>query len=321
MVTNIQYPTRNIQYPSEIARRRAAAALCAALAFCLCGCVKQKIVLRVKPDGTGNIIVSRVFARELVAMYEAQAKEAEGSTHLPKDPFYNEQALRHLSGQFGPGVRFVKAKRYDRAGARGFVALYAFTNIATVFVNPDMLAPQPELSLDVFDDDDEIEIAEREEGAIGFELARGAEPRVTVRLPEYPGPVAHDAEDAPSDERFSDAAPVPGGLPGQAGAAEELMAGGNPYGFTGDESEAEIMQRVLRGMRVELVIEAVGANVPRVSLVDLDIGRLVQSARGRRIMEDGGPFGGEDFTDFVGQIQGLPGVRIETNRQVVVRFR
>ena len=51
----------------------------ALVAIVLCtvmtGCVKSKIAVKVNADGTGNILVSRVFPKAIVTMVTAQMKQ------------------------------------------------------------------------------------------------------------------------------------------------------------------------------------------------------------------------------------------------------
>jgi hypothetical protein len=122
---------------------RSAVLIAAALLFA--GCIKDKTVVMINPDGSGNIVVSTVFTADTVKMIEQMTQSVAGqmsslgsttSTNKEKDdPFYNEKTMRAGAKKFGPDVKFVKATKVDKDGAKGFIAVYSFKNVNDIYVN------------------------------------------------------------------------------------------------------------------------------------------------------------------------------------------
>lgn len=317
------------------------------LAVLLTGCVKNKVLIRVNPDGSGNIVVTRVFSKQAVAMFEAQMQSmrdqmdgSEFGTQMPDDPFFNEDALRQEAGRFGPAVHFVKARKYTRDGARGSVALYEFGDIADVFVNASSMGLDPEAAGTMMMESDEIEIAEQEDDAYEFALTRGDVTELRITLPDMPeAPEAEDDAEEEDEEYADDEMdemfmPAAGPQPApEMDAGAMMMGGGNPFGFSGGESSGDMMRKMFDGMELSLAVEVNGKGVEtdathrhaskpqRVILFELNFGELLSSAEGKGLVDPEMMYGSESPLDMLAGKMDLPGVKVETKPAVVIRFR
>lgn len=322
----------------------------------LSGCVKNKVLVRVKPDGSGNIIISRVFSAEMVQMMEAQMKamkEQMAGTGMsmemgmPEDPFFNEDQIKAEAGQYGPGVTFVKAKRYDKGGARGSIALYSFKNVDDIFVNAESLGPEADVAMSM-GDDDEMEIAERSDSAFEFKLTKGTNAKLEITVPAMePAEAADDDDVAEEDDDegemdmeivemdASGGAMMPGPMDGAGGdpGMQAMLGGGNPFGFSGGESEEEMMQKMFKGMRMTLELEVIGTGVSsdashpvkdkanRYTLLDMDMEKVLSSKQGKKLVDPSSMMGMDGEGDFLNSMMGMPGMVVETKPTVTIEFK
>lgn len=306
------------------------------------GCLKNKLLIKVNSDGSGKIFVTRVWSQQIAAMYGMQmgmgGPFGEGDTEKPKDPFYNEAAMRAAAGEFGPGVTFVKARKYDNAGSRGYIALYKFENVNDIFVNMRSIAGEDMMDIDMYDEidpDEDIELADKEEDAFEFTLVKGARNKLTITVPKYPKVASIDDKELPDKEEDQTSAHQMRremqAMMSDAGfdsrAAMMMMSAG----YTGNESQYDMMARSARGTRVALEIEVNGKNVKmqashpdkqrknRATLIDFNMDKAITDKdrvkKLMKCMEDG---------DYNTPLEGMfalrktPGMLLETNKAVTV---
>ena len=166
------------------------------------GCVKSSIEVKIRKDGSGRIVVTQVYPREMVNQMAMQRQAAAlGGNRLSanvstnRDPFFDLRALKRNAAQFGSGVTFVKARKIDIEGARGYVALYSFKDVNEVFLNLEGISRNAQTSLNQyqgFGDADDEEDADAEDMAAGrdrgegwyeFKLTLGPTNRLQVMCP------------------------------------------------------------------------------------------------------------------------------------------
>lgn len=299
------------------------------------GCIKAKTVVRVEDDGSGYIMSSTVFSKGAVAMYEAQMAEMRRQMEaggmagmhmdMPEDPFYNEEALRAAAGKFGPAVNYVKAKRVDKDGARGSVTIYSFENVNDVFINMENMGPNMEPAMGP---GAHTPIAEKEEDAFEFVFKKGSPNTFEVVLPEYP-----DVEPLDLGEKGEEEKRVPS--PEETAAMQQyrdmMMAAGNPYGFTGNETPEEMAKAMFKDMEISLSVEVVGkkvksdANHPypkkdnRFILLELKMDKLVEHIDEDDMMSPFG-MGRGSPAEFFASATNVPGVKVETSEKVKITF-
>jgi hypothetical protein len=313
-----------------------------ALACCvvITGCVRNEVLIKVKGDGTGNIVVTRIFARELVATLQAQLEQAKqqmssrgvtGIQTTPEDPFYNEDSLKQEAGDFGPGVTFVKAQKYDKDGARGSIALYSFDDINDIFVNTKSLGPESHAASMAGGSHGDGRVAKKDD-AYEFTLTKGPRNQLRVILPSIAAAEqATDTDDKQADKSSQgDEMNKPAFVADSSAEMSALMANGNPYGFTGSETRIEVIRRMARGMLISLSIEVDGEDVKsnasyhnktrpnRYTLVEMDMDKMMGSKNFAKMLSaiQSSPRGG-----FLECMAGCPGSIMETNKSVEIAFK
>ena len=310
------------------------------LCVLMTGCMKNKILIKVSGDGSGTLLITRVFSKEVVSMFDMQMKKMKemtdqmgasaGSMNIPDDPFYNEKSLTNEAGQFGGDVTFVKSRRYEKNGARGSMALYSFKDINKLFINMTALSTQSDLGRRAMMNDEEMEIAEKAEDAYGFSFTQGPAHKLTISVPTFPEPDTEEPE-----EKEDEPTPIGGPGPKQNMAMAMMMGGENPYGLTGSESESEIMTRVLKGMYFGLEIEINGSSVKsdaththkskkgknRIVLIEMNMDPMLASSKGSKMNMQAFMGQGSSSTDFFGELQNTPGMKLETKKTITVTFK
>lgn len=299
------------------------------------GCLENRIVVNVNPDGSGNLVVARVFSRQVVTlvttMMDEQKKmmrQARGELppELKTDPFFNLKAIEREARTYGKGVTLVKAERYDQDGDRGFVAVYAFKDVTALHLAP----PNPIAMLGRPDNAMGEEPEPGKAFFFAFEKAGGKDgaAKLTIKPPAPP-----DKEEPDDAEPDTEAA-----TPQQRRMNPELqglMQGGNVFGLTGTETTDEAMQIVMRGLNLSITVEVNGkvaqstathpvADRPgRFRLLELDMNARLASPEGRQLLKRlAGGSGGRDPEIFFARLQTPgPGALIECGKDAAIEFK
>ena len=335
--------------------RTAAVLLAVPALLGVCGCIKHSILVQVNQDGSGNIVVSRLYPRDTVdavAMQQSYREESEDdeatpASKPPPDPFYNQKLLERQARTFGTDVRFVKAKPFDGAGARGWVAMYSFADINDVYVDLEKMGEMLQQAMasqygmhSPYDSDDEEEFPgmsrmneERGESCVEFKFTKGEPSRLQVLMPPVPEGDT-DAFDGQEEEEEEDADKE------DSEFVQELMTGGytgtaaySPYAFMGRRGEKDYYLKMLRNMKVELAVEVKGkvesttsrhsdpARPGRISIIDFAGEKIAESQKGSAVAPNRyyGMMGNPE--QLIGMANRTPGAFMETNREVTVVFK
>lgn len=342
-----------------------AVAMCALLA----GCMENRVTVKVKSDGSGRIVVSRVFGKQAAEQIEAQFEQTKSmieqmkkmsrgnlpdNMKVPTDPFFDEARLREDASSFGRRIVLEKAVPYNKNGARGYVAVYAFSNINDVSISLSSMVTQPMTSMErnfrsYGDDEDEESATGVPEDSYRFSLVRGATARLTITPPAMPDvqPISFDA--APADgKKAADAAEEEdpenmvyddyGNYSGNMGRIGSMMRmrggmGGYPYGMPG--SELSEMRNMLAGGRICLAVEVAGTPVKaagtqgpaaknRIVLLDLNTTKLLElpDESLKKLESAGDEFDpSESPTGMIAALRKAPGVLFEAGKEIVVEFK
>lgn len=272
------------------------------VALLAAGCIKEKTLIVVNGDGSGNIVLDTAMTKEAAAMMQQTAASfstAFGATNeaagLKQEDLIKEDDLRKRAADFGPGVEFVRLKRTSEGGGQGAVALYSFKDVNTV-----------RLPL------------QQKNGAGGEEGggdADTAKPKKVVSFVFTPGDTKTLKITIPQDPKEKAAAP----------AAKPAKPAGGP------ELDAAMMGPMLqmfKGLEMSLAVQVKGEVVKndathregekgeRAVLMALNFDELMKSPNFASIFQKSQ--GGDMPT---GELLGMPGFRYETNSAVVIQFK
>jgi hypothetical protein len=114
-----------------------------------------------------------------------------------------------------------------------------------------------------------------------------------------------------------------------------MMGAGNPYGFTGKETEAEMMKKMFGGMLISVAVEVAGTVVKadashvkktkkggqRFMLVEMDFDRVLADPKGAKKMTPTAMHRSGSPVEFFSSLQGLQGMTLEVKRNVAIQFK
>ena len=300
--------------------------LFAAAALLVTGCIKQKILIKVKPDGSGSILVSAMYSKKMVDMFDKQMEkqrarmEAQGmdSSAIDKgmqDPFFNEKELKKQAAKFGEGVEYSKAKKVKNASGRGFMALYTFKNIEDVKIDlKKMTNMMPQFGNQKPSDDD----------SVSFKLKKGKVAELTVNIPKQETP---EVEEGSAEEEVS-TEPTP--LTDQDKA--QMMANGNMFGLSGKEkTKEEVIRKMLGDMAISVQVQVDGTVIKsnathkdpkkkgRFTLFSVDYGVLLEDDKVCSKMAKSE--GGSNPMESLFAKENIKGIEIEKKPTVIVEFK
>jgi len=294
---------------------------CIMLAFT--GCIKQKLVVKVKPDGTGNIIVSMIFNQDIVKAIEKQQKEQRKKmeeqgmdekimSQVLKDPFFNEDQLKKAAKRFGEGVEYVKAKKVKNASGRGYIAIYSFPDINNLKLDLAKLgSPMPQFGNQPPSDN-----------AVSFVLTKGKVAKLKVSIPK----ADKEASEETTEEEIK---PTP--LSKQEKA--QMMSQGVMFGLTGKETtKEEVFRKMYSNMSVSIDLEVVGQLIKsdatfknpkkkgRCTLFAMDFRTLLESDKiCSKIVND--QTGKEFLNEMISTKAKVKGLKIEEKSEITLEFK
>lgn len=96
--------------------------------FLFSGCIDMQVVIKVRPDGSGEIHETLVLQEALVSMADALfAGDAQAGSVIP-----DESGLRSNALQYGSGVTLKEVKEIHTKEKRGYTAIYHFNRLEDI---------------------------------------------------------------------------------------------------------------------------------------------------------------------------------------------
>lgn len=167
-------------------------AILLALSLLLAGCIQVETIIRLKADGSGTIEKTVLVSREFIGMmsmmktlFQSADSTGENDAENPFD-FDDEETLRAGASKLGDGVKFISAEKIDTGKLEGVKAIYAFSDINQVRIDPGMTGDIPSV-----DDEDAHEAAREEYAVIRFR--KGNPARLMIAFPR------EEADEAPEE--------------------------------------------------------------------------------------------------------------------------
>jgi len=295
-------------FTASVRRFARPALVLALLAVPLCsGCGVFTSVLKIHPDGSGTIVqttklnaMATQLMTSMATMGDSTNQQADSSSRL-----FTKKKVRARAARFGEGVRFVRMERLQEGGYR---AVYAFDDVRTVRLTPD-------LQMDLGNDGPG-------EKASGEKTAH-AGTKTSITFDFTPGPAATLTMHL--------------GGPADPGDFVEMNRGGkNVSGENapGDTSNTAGQMRMARMMlqdaKMGVAVEPQGTLVEtnaahrsekgRVTLMELNFSELMADPQAfeRFMKARDRDLTGEETQKM---IRALPGVRVETQETVTMRFK
>jgi len=251
----------------------------------LAGCIESTTVVRVKPDGSGTIEQTLIFSDAFSELLSGFGGEEEAS----EEGFVDVEELKRNASAIGEGVRFVSAEDVQTETGSGYTVVYEFEDINQVRVNqnPGGLVPSAPGAED--------EGSPEEFVLFNFEKGR------TATL-EIINPI-DTAEQREAEERA------------------EVEMDAEAAGMM------EMMAEFYRDMKLAMIVEVDGRIVEtnatyrdgsRVTIMELDFGKLMEDPDKFQALMQSNPETVEEVKEIA---KDIPGVKVETEESIVIRFR
>ncbi len=278
------------------------------------GCIETHVLVSVKKDGSGTIHESVKMSKQVLAPLQEMAEQMkqaaeENGAEVEADagaiePF-NEESIREHAAKLGKGVRYVSHEMIDSDASMGYNAVYAFSDINTVRVDQNPAASVPDFSGGESAEDDEgIEMTDNGDYML-FSFTRGNPATLTIRTP------AGDTNE--SDEGMADEET---GMEDQEQGEEQ-----------GGEQEIEQMKEFMRDMKIVVQVAVEGkiaetnatyVDGSTVTLMDIDFNKLIDDPEMLAQLKNAEEMDPKAAKEMLKKI---PGLRVETEEEVTVKFK
>lgn len=281
--------------------------LAAALALLTtAGCIDVSTVVKVQKDGTGQIVQTVFLSPALTGMMGMA--QAMGDEKAEPPSLLNEDELRGKAAEMGEGVTYESAKEVvGQNGAKGVRAVYAFTDISKVKLNPMSGMDSGQMG---------VQAEGADNNTVTFDFEKGDNPTLVINIPQ-------DKEEGEGEaaKPEGDAEAVAMDIPGGDAAAEEMGKA--------------MMRQMFDGMRVRFYVmvngEITDTNASYtensrktgkkqfVSLLDLNLGELIKNPeKFEKLSAMGQP---SDPAKIKEMLKGFDEMKVELQDKVRVTFK
>ncbi|MCB1739657.1 MAG: hypothetical protein KDK91_04755 [Gammaproteobacteria bacterium] len=279
----------------------------------LSGCMHVETVVRVNPDGTGEVRETMIMGQELVNMTRQMSKGLGGAEGKDGDTgLYDRADLEAKAKTMGEGARLVDVQPARNENGEGYVATYAFDDINTLSVSQSPGEPGGQ-------------------GATGKSQAKPAQ-MIRFSMP----PAGEDgarvlAINIPSKGSAGEqAGGQRGEKPGKLGNDAQAPRAAPPKTAADaemDKAAMNMMKQMFKGMRMNLAVEVDGEILEtnasyvegsRITLIDVEFDRLLDDAEKLARLASGEP---DNIDAIKSMLSGVSGLRAELEPSVTVRFK
>jgi hypothetical protein len=273
--------------------------LSAAIIFALIftqGCIEVKTTIKLNKDGSGTVEETVLMSSAIVNMlrdFVNSFKEFdEDSVKTEKEEFnlYNEEDLKKRADNYGEGSRFVSGKEIKEEGKEGYAVIYSFDDINSLRIdqNPNSRIPEA-----IESDSD----AEHNKEYLTFNFNKGNWNELIINMP----PASFSPEEFKEEEN------------------EE----------SGEMSVEELEQskQFIKDMRISLSLiidgritesNATYSSGSEVLLFDVNFNELLENPEKLEELRKTNPDNMQQLKDV---IRDIPGIKIETNDPVRIKFQ
>jgi hypothetical protein len=278
------------------------------LSLFLSGCIQSNTLIRVNPDGSGEVEETVLLSSMLVASMQNLTKKMtdDQSKDKDKDKGEDKDQDKKESGDYiqkqikeaktkidamGANIKFISATPVRTETMTGYKTIYSFRDINKLNINqnPSDKTGKPE---------DQKDASSKKKEMLQFSFRKGPVSILSVRMP--------DKSDTAKNEKPK---------------TEQKKS-------PEDEAAAmDMMKMFFKDMAVRIELEMVGTVVKtnasyrdksRITLIDMEFGKIFENKEVFEKLSKAQPKTIEEMKDIVKDIKGL---RIELNNPVVVEFR
>src|SRR3990172_7365188 len=260
----------------------------------LSGCIEMHTVITVNKDGSGLIEENIFIGKEIIKMFKEFAAAFADSTQ-PQQEFnlFEEEKIKAKTSDYGEGIEFVSMENIVTDEREGYKAIYKFQDLNKVKVNQDP--------------SDEMPMAEPKEGSektneyVFFKFITGNPNRIVFKLPDETKKEEENTKQIKTDDT----------------TATNVEA---------DSSDLESMVKFMKDMKAKFEIRVDGkitntnathVDGNTVTLFDIDFAQLISD---KEKLEEFKKFNPNSFEEVKKLVSGIPGIKVELNKEVYIEF-
>ncbi len=257
----------------------------------LSGCIEIQTKVNVNKDGSGTVEETVLMSNEMVQMVNEFITGFASDTTQPEEfKLYKEEDLKKRETELGEGVKFVTGSEIKTESKEGYKVLYSFADLNKLKIDqsPDSRIPDDVSGDTVMD-----------KNYFTFSFNKGNTSEVKINMPL-----------TPKDEEENE-------IETEVEAVEDSAK-------EGDLSE---MKFFLKDLSISMVVNVNGEIVEtnadhyqgsEVTLFNLNFGELLDNAQK---LEELTKINYNNLKELKEVMKDIPGIKIETNDPVVIKFR
>lgn len=259
-------------------------------ALLLSGCLQVETTVNLNQDGSGTIEELFVMKTEVINMMKEFAM-AFDSTKTEEFNMFNEQELKDKAVNYGDGVKYISGEKVTIDGYEGFKAVYSFTDINKLKLNP---SPEDKIPYGAELGETEVESTE---DLLKFNFSKGSPSKLVI---VFPKPLLEDNPETEETTEFEDS--------------------------TFNEQAEQKMIEMFDGMKMALYFnfkdgitetDASFVDGSKVTLMKIDFSEIIKNKEVFKKFQGAKPETMEEFKEIVGDVEGI---KIEFKDQVTVKF-
>ncbi len=259
------------------------------------GCINSETIVKVKPDGSGEIHETILFSQALVGMMSnMQASMSSGNDSAKAPGLFDIEKLRKEVSKYGSGVEFVSATEKKNDKGEGYTAIYSFKDI-----NQVKLDQNPGSKVDKGSSDKSVE------EKMSFKMEKGKVSTLKVKM-----------NNTPSDKNAS-----------ETENTKAVESSSSPMDSAATQQMMEQMMKMFNGMRIKIAVEIDGEIVKTnathreenvLTLLDMDFEKLTKDAKAFENFSKANP---KTIAETKELIKDVEGMKIDFNKELLVKFK
>lgn len=262
------------------------------------GCLQVNTNVKVNPDGSGTIEETVMMSNEVINMFKQFANSfSDDSTQKQEDfEMFKEEDAKKRASDYGEGVEYVSGEHITTDTQEGFKAIYSFKDLNLLKINQN---PNSKLSMDELKGEgmgeDTVDVKEE---YVNFQFIKGNPSEIIVHFAQ-----PKEKEDNKFDNEES-----------ESDTASQNMA------------EMGQLKQILKDLKMTLSLELNGkieetnatfVDNSKITLFEIDFGKLIDNPEKFKEFTKIHPNSLDELKEIV---KGIPGIKIEMNEPMMVKF-
>lgn len=261
------------------------------IVIALTGCLQVDTKVNLNQDGSGTIEETVIMKTEFLNMIR-EFVAAFDSAKSEEFNMFNEDRLKTRVSDFGEGVKYVSGEKFSIPGYEGFKALYSFTDINKIRINPS-----PEDKVPFGEDADESDETFANNDFFIFKFSKGNPATLVV---EFPKPENENEDNSEETYEYEDS--------------------------TFYDQEMDKLTDVFNGLKISTILnfnnniketDASFVEGNTVTLLQVDFSEITKNKEVMKNLEKKKPETMEEFKEAVGNLEGI---KIEFKDKITIKF-